>query len=223
MPRIAAALLVVVTIAACIGFNTRRYPVVWEMAANSPHLPSLEEPAGQSATEPEQQPGELQAEHTPIVAAISGPPASVDDSDSWESDYEPESYNPPSYDSNEETSQAWDDTSYDSGYSEYDRGYSEDHSTRLGAGAESGHFDTSPVTADNKPLVPVADRGQSNAGFEPGDSESDAAFGRPDYEPLSVSIYRLPPTDQVWPSPHPFDTAEQADQSVPIYPSTGAF
>ena len=58
MPRIAAALLVVVTIGACIGFNTKRYPIVWQMAANSPHLPSLEESAGQSAAETEQEPAE---------------------------------------------------------------------------------------------------------------------------------------------------------------------
>lgn len=41
MPRIAASLGVVVVVAACIGFNTMRYPVVREMVAASHQLPQL--------------------------------------------------------------------------------------------------------------------------------------------------------------------------------------
>jgi hypothetical protein len=43
MPRIAAALAVAATLAFCIGFNTIRYPAVWEMIAPSDHaVPSAE-------------------------------------------------------------------------------------------------------------------------------------------------------------------------------------
>lgn len=54
MPRIAAALGVVVVVAACIGFNTMRYPVVWEMVAVSHQLPQTSlasEPADASPLE----------------------------------------------------------------------------------------------------------------------------------------------------------------------------
>jgi len=53
MPRIAAALAALLIAVACIGFNTVRYPVVWEMAAmveGGPrlHAPEESEAAGQS-------------------------------------------------------------------------------------------------------------------------------------------------------------------------------
>lgn len=54
MPRIAASLGVVVVVAACIGFNTMRYPVVWDMVAVSHQLPQAGlafKPADSHATE----------------------------------------------------------------------------------------------------------------------------------------------------------------------------
>ena len=55
MPRIAAALAVVITLAICIGFNTVRYPVVLEMVAQAHQLPPSDkadqpEPTRQSPT-----------------------------------------------------------------------------------------------------------------------------------------------------------------------------
>ena len=47
MPRIAAALGVLATVAFCIGFNLQRYPVVWQSLATAPN-PLVE--AMQSAT-----------------------------------------------------------------------------------------------------------------------------------------------------------------------------
>ena len=38
MPRIAAALAVLLTVVTCIGFNTARYPMVWDMVAGSGDL-----------------------------------------------------------------------------------------------------------------------------------------------------------------------------------------
>ncbi|MFH1266101.1 MAG: hypothetical protein ABIK89_10265 [Planctomycetota bacterium] len=68
MPRIAAALAVFLTVVTCIGFNTARYPVVWEMLAARDALSQsrkAEEPAGstqpaaapQSASFTESRPG----------------------------------------------------------------------------------------------------------------------------------------------------------------------
>jgi hypothetical protein len=54
MPRIAASLGVVIVVAACIGFNTMRYPVVWDMVAVSHQLPQAGlalKPADSRATE----------------------------------------------------------------------------------------------------------------------------------------------------------------------------
>lgn len=39
MPRIAASLAAVITLAVCIGFNTVRYPIVWEMVACAHRTP----------------------------------------------------------------------------------------------------------------------------------------------------------------------------------------
>jgi hypothetical protein len=58
MPRITAAIAAVALIVFCIGFNTARYPVVWQMVGASPHLPQPGEPSqppttpGPSATSP---------------------------------------------------------------------------------------------------------------------------------------------------------------------------
>jgi len=68
MPRIAAALAVFLTVVTCIGFNTARYPVVWEMLAARDALSQsreADEPAGstqptaapQSASFTESRPG----------------------------------------------------------------------------------------------------------------------------------------------------------------------
>ena len=54
MPRIAAALAVLLTVVTCIGFNTARYPVVWEMVAASDGFtrsPQSEQP--EAAPQPE--------------------------------------------------------------------------------------------------------------------------------------------------------------------------
>ena len=51
MPRIAAALAVVGAIAFCIGFNTVRYPAVWEMLKNPGLLPVAK--SADTATAPE--------------------------------------------------------------------------------------------------------------------------------------------------------------------------
>ena len=45
MPRIAAAVTVVIVMGMCIGFNTFRYPVVWEMVAVAHQPPRSEQPA----------------------------------------------------------------------------------------------------------------------------------------------------------------------------------
>ena len=45
MPRIAAAVTVVIVMGMCIGFNTVRYPAVWEMVAGAHHPPQPEKPA----------------------------------------------------------------------------------------------------------------------------------------------------------------------------------
>jgi hypothetical protein len=42
MPRIAASLAVVIATAACMAFNTMRYPVVWEMVASAHRVPEGE-------------------------------------------------------------------------------------------------------------------------------------------------------------------------------------
>ncbi|MFH1918658.1 MAG: hypothetical protein ABIP48_02050 [Planctomycetota bacterium] len=68
MPRIAAALAVFLTVVTCIGFNTARYPMVWEMVAARDGLSQsreADEPAGstqpaaapQSASFTESRPG----------------------------------------------------------------------------------------------------------------------------------------------------------------------
>ena len=49
MPRIAAALAVVATLAFCIGFNVARYPAVWEMAATSGQVSRSDEPVQSTA------------------------------------------------------------------------------------------------------------------------------------------------------------------------------
>lgn len=51
MPRIAASLGVVVVLAACIGFNTMRYPVVWEMAAGFHQLSQVAQTANPAEVE----------------------------------------------------------------------------------------------------------------------------------------------------------------------------
>ena len=48
MPRIAAAVTVVIVMGMCIGFNTVRYPAVWKMVAGAQQPPRSEEPAPQS-------------------------------------------------------------------------------------------------------------------------------------------------------------------------------
>ena len=45
MPRIAAAVTVVIVMGMCIGFNTTRYPAVWKMVAESHQPPRPEQPA----------------------------------------------------------------------------------------------------------------------------------------------------------------------------------
>jgi len=52
MPRIAASLMVVFTVAACIGFNTARYPLVWEMTASAHHFPQAAEGTGSAESHP---------------------------------------------------------------------------------------------------------------------------------------------------------------------------
>jgi hypothetical protein len=82
MPRIAAAVTVVIVMGMCIGFNTVRYPDVWEMVAVAHQPPRPEKPAPelQSATFSGSKPAEEPA--APIaITDSSGTPfssASVD-------------------------------------------------------------------------------------------------------------------------------------------------
>ena len=48
MPRIAAAVTVVIVLGMCIGFNTVRYPAVWKMVAVAHQPPGSEQPEPQS-------------------------------------------------------------------------------------------------------------------------------------------------------------------------------
>ncbi len=64
MPRIAASLGVVVVVAACIGFNTMRYPIVWEMAAGSHQLSQVAQTVNSAEMEPRGKAAEDGQSHT---------------------------------------------------------------------------------------------------------------------------------------------------------------
>lgn len=77
MPRIAVAILVVVTIGACIGINVVRYPVVWEMVGRPPHrmvAPQTQTPAPTQPRIVPQEVVDLRAYAPPMVHASSAPP-----------------------------------------------------------------------------------------------------------------------------------------------------
>jgi hypothetical protein len=90
MPRIAATLAVFLTVVTCIGFNTARYPVVWEMAA-APGDSSHADKSEQSASAAQQ--GVVSESTTPSQSAsFSESPApdpsseSLHTSSSWGAD-----------------------------------------------------------------------------------------------------------------------------------------
>jgi len=79
MPRIAAALAVFLTAVTCIGFNTARYPVVWEMVASSEgsagsqgsELPAAD-PQSASASQPATSPQSPPAREPQVTAEPAG-------------------------------------------------------------------------------------------------------------------------------------------------------
>ncbi len=70
MPRIAAAVTVVIVMGMCIGFNTVRYPAVWKMVAAAHQAPGPDQPAPQlqSFTSSGPQPAEGPAAGMGLIA-----------------------------------------------------------------------------------------------------------------------------------------------------------
>ena len=83
MPRIAAAVTVVIVMGMCIGFNTVRYPAVWKMVAVAHQPPRPEQPVleSQSRTFSEPEPAEKPAAPIALIPDSTAAPfssASVD-------------------------------------------------------------------------------------------------------------------------------------------------
>jgi len=81
MPRIAAALAVFLTVVTCIGFNTARYPVVWEMVAAS-NGSSQSHESDQSVVSP-------QSAAASQSATVAGPQTTEEWGSGWDSNREP--------------------------------------------------------------------------------------------------------------------------------------
>ena len=67
MPRIAAAVTVVIVMGMCIGFNTVRYPAVWEMVAGAHQPPRPEKPAPELQSPTFSGPGSPEEPASPIA------------------------------------------------------------------------------------------------------------------------------------------------------------
>lgn len=77
MPRITAALAIVATVTFCIGFNIVRYPVVWEMLADSPGVARASPAAaGASGTDTTAKTGGSSVKMAAKPIAITDAPAS---------------------------------------------------------------------------------------------------------------------------------------------------
>ena len=74
MPRIAASLAVLLTAVTCIGFNTARYPAVWQMVAASGGAAQSDRSDGPAAA--------------PQSESLAQPEAEVESAPSWQSDWQ---------------------------------------------------------------------------------------------------------------------------------------
>jgi hypothetical protein len=195
MPRIAAALGVVITIAACIGFNTVRYPIVLEMAACSGDLGELME---KSPPATEEQDSDAATSVTPVLAALSG---SADDP-AHSPQYPDCSWDQCKSDRTSDVDSTWEAEPYHSDWDEDEL-----------CAEESSPTEPYPSDQSRQPdsLVPVAG------------SEQLARFDSRHNE-LSVDsapMYRLPSPSQIEPARYGQEHAEMGGGSIPFYPSTG--
>ena len=248
MPRIAAALAVFLTAVTCIGFNTARYPVVWEMVASSEGLPKAQESelpaavpqsiaASQSAALPQSAParesqvrakpaGEARGEGRGVRGEESSP-VWTEGGPIMAPDCEPalpsagHSHVPPNGQVEAAASAKYASLPLESTASPVE--HAEDEPGREAEADTGGSDQLDPQTA----LVPV----------EPADSKRDALATRrtepwEDLAPVALAgdsggvakVRRLPSVDQVSvkkTSPGPTPRPPRPGDPIPIYPTTG--
>ena len=142
MPRIAASCAVLLTAVTCIGFNTARYPVVWEMVAGSECL---------AQSDPSDEPTA-----TPQSAAVPQSEDLAESETSWQSDW-------PSHDDPSD-SDDWESTTVEPSpaYASYEEG---DDGSRYGDDDERAE-----QVAMREPWEQTAsepERDASRSGFDP--------------------------------------------------------
>ncbi len=200
MPRIAAAVAAFALMAFSIGFNVSRYPMVWKMVGGSPHPSQSSESSQSVAAEQPAAAAESTAswQSTPIEP-VSGDPAIVDKAvvDKAAVDraaVDRVAVDKAVLDTGDTGNQGQDYQSWAVGCSE---------------SAAATELEDAYALASNARLVPVV---RPPAAEIPAEEPS-----------FDDAVRRLPPVDQV--SPSPFIASSHAshlsEDPIPIYPTTG--